>query len=97
MRVLSAALRLPTGQVHRIYDATTYERINSLQGIHNGQNMIAVTHEPLKRVPYEVVDLNFKSRRAADVILFIINLFRSFESLHSFPTVILITMVSASQ
>jgi hypothetical protein len=67
VRYLSNLLRLPTGQVRRLYDATTYKRLEGLKDLQDGQNIIAVAHEALKKMNYQLVDPLFKPPALADL------------------------------
>ncbi len=66
LRFLSTLLRLPSGQVRKLYDAVTHKKVNSLQDLSDGQNLVAVTIDPFKKVAYQVVDLNFKAPNVHD-------------------------------
>ena len=59
-RYLSSLLQLPTGQVRRLYDATNYRRLEGLKDLQDGQNIIAVAHESLKKMNYQLIDPLFK-------------------------------------
>jgi hypothetical protein len=85
MRILTQALKLPTGQIRKIYDAISYERLTNLHMLRDGHNIIAVTHETLKKIPYEVVDLHFKPAKPADVYFFSKLIYLGYSYCHIFP------------
>lgn len=61
MRFLSTLLKLPSGNVRKVYEATSYKRLNGLQDLHDGMNLIAVTNDHIKKLPYQVFDPLFKA------------------------------------
>ena len=61
MRFLSALLKSPSGQVRKVYDATNYKKLNSLHDLLDGMNVVAVTNDHIKKLPYQVVDPLFKA------------------------------------
>ena len=96
MRYVSSLPRLPSGQVRRLYDAVSFKRLHTLQDVSDGQNIVAVTHENLRKIAYQVVDLNIKSpiNPSADSVCFVFVLIGRFLKLCiSSLTVILITQV----
>ncbi|KAH6585359.1 hypothetical protein BASA61_006897 [Batrachochytrium salamandrivorans] len=52
LRQLSSKMVLTTGQVRKIYDAESGQRIRSLHDIYPGHNLVVASFEPFKRVPY---------------------------------------------
>ena len=54
---VSSLLVLKTGQVRKLYDVTNGRRIRALPDIYPGQNLVAATFDPFKKIAYQTQDL----------------------------------------
>lgn len=57
MRNLANCHTLKTGQIRKVYDATTGKRIRCLPDLHAGHNIVLVSYDAFKRMSYVVQDL----------------------------------------
>jgi hypothetical protein len=55
---------LASGNVKKVYEATSYKKLNGLHDLHDGMNLIAVTNDVIKKLPYQLVDPLFKAPSA---------------------------------
>jgi hypothetical protein len=61
LRYLTIQLKLPSGNVRKVFEATSFKRLDGLHDLHDGINLIAVTNDSLKKLQYQVVDPLFKA------------------------------------
>ncbi|KAJ3115930.1 hypothetical protein HDU96_010792 [Phlyctochytrium bullatum] len=58
LTLLSSLLRLKSGFVRKLYDAETGKRLTCLQDLKDGQNLVAGSWEPFKKVAYPLTNPN---------------------------------------
>ena len=58
MKYFSSLKILKSGQVRKIFDAKTGRRLRALNDLESGQNLILSAFDPLKKVPYKLIDFS---------------------------------------
>ncbi|KAJ3197466.1 hypothetical protein HDU67_003721, partial [Dinochytrium kinnereticum] len=58
LTILSNLMRLKAGFVRKLYDAESGRRVQSLKDLKDGENLVAGTWEPFKRVKYPLINPN---------------------------------------
>ena len=83
MRFLSSLLKLPTGQIRKVYDAASFKKLQGLHDLQDGMNLIAVTNDNVKKLQYQLVDPLFKAPNAPNVAPTIAHFFPNGDPYHS--------------